>query len=506
MSIDDLARNLTREVRGEVRFDKTSRILYSTDASLYQIMPVGVVVPRDAEDVAAAVRLAAQAGVPVVPRGSGTSLGGQTVGAAVVLDVSKSMNRILELDTRRRQVRVQPGVILDHLNRFLKPYGLQFAPDVATSNRASIGGMIGNNSCGAHSIRYGKTVDHVIALDVVLANGEAARLEATEGEERKAKGDNSRSNTGDSSPFRLSPSALRLHREVDRIVAENREEIERRFPMIMRRVGGYNLDRWLLDGPRNLSHLVVGSEGTLATVTAATLDLVPLPRSTALSILHFDDLIASLEATREILRFEPAAVELTDKYILDLTGGNLELAPAREFLVGDPQAILMVEFSGDNPAEVEERLAAMEAHLRERVASSYRPYAAVRAMKPAEQAQAWRVRKAGLGLLMGMKGEQKPVGFVEDTAVAPEVLPEYIRRFQGILREFDAEAVFYAHASVGCLHVRPILNLKRPEDRGRMRAIAERVCDLVLEFGGAMSAEHGDGLVRSEWSEKLFGQ
>jgi FAD/FMN-containing dehydrogenase/Fe-S oxidoreductase len=485
------AAELAAAIEGDVRCDLTSRVLYSTDASIYQIMPLGVVLPKHAGDVATAVRWAATHGFPILPRGSGTSLGGQTVGAAMVLDFAHAMNRILAVDVDAREARVQPGVILDELNAELRPHRLQFAPDVATSNRASIGGMIGNNSCGSHSIVYGKTIDHVRALNVVFANGDEARLAPLAPDAWAAR-------AAEESP------QGRLYRAIAGIVDRHRDEIDCRFPRIMRRVAGYNLDRFVRvprDAPCSLADLIVGSEGTLAVVTEATLNLVPLPAHTAVAVVHFHDLLPALEATPEILAFGPAAVELSDRTILDLTRGNLEYARARTFLQGEPEAILAVEFAGETEAEVRDKVAAMEARLAERGLG----YACVRALTPAEQANVWRVRKAGLGLLMGIKGEQKPVGFVEDTAVAPERLADYVRRFQAILDEHGARGIYYGHASVGCLHIRPMLNLKRSDDVGRMRAIAAAVADLVHEFDGAMSAEHGDGLVRSEWLERMFG-
>jgi FAD/FMN-containing dehydrogenase/Fe-S oxidoreductase len=485
----EAAGELARGIRGEVRLDEVSRLLYSTDASLYQIMPLGVVIPRDAEDLHAAVRIAARHRIPILPRGSGTSLGGQAVGEALVLDCSKYMNRVLELDADAAQARVQPGVVLDELNGFLRPHRLQFAPDVATSNRASVGGMMGNNSSGAHSVLYGKTVDHVIAQRVVLADGSEAQLrELTESEwERSASG------TG---------LEARAYRTVARVIRENAEEVDRRFPRIMRRVGGYNLDEFVRRGHRNLARLTVGSEGTLVVVAEATLNLVRLPQATGLLVAHFTDLIEALEAAPECLANGPSAVELTDRMILGLSRRNAALANAASFLQGDPAAILVIEFYGDCAAEV----AAKVTQLADRLTARGLGYAWVPVLAPEEQQVVWNVRKAGLGLLMGMKGDVKPVGFVEDTAVAPEALADYIRRFQGILSEHGCQACYYAHASVGCLHVRPLLNLKQPDDVARMRSIAAAVSDLVLEYGGAMSAEHGDGLVRSEFQEKMFGQ
>jgi FAD/FMN-containing dehydrogenase/Fe-S oxidoreductase len=501
--ITKIAAELQRRIEGEVRFDDTSRVLYSTDASIYQIIPLGVVIPRHAGDIVETIRLAAEHRLPVLPRGSGTSLGGQTVGEAIVLDFTKYMNRVLELNVAERWARVQPGVILDQLNDWLKPHGLHFAPDVSTSNRASIGGMTGNNSSGAHSLLYGKTIDHVQALQVVLSDGsEATFRELSEGEWRAKEA------TGGLEG--------QIYREVARLAMEHRDEILARVPKLLRRVGGYNLDRFLPPEDqrqfeagrihratdwRNLAKIVVGSEGTLCAVTEITVNLVPNPKHKALCVVHFHDLIEALEAVPLMLACEPAAIELTDRYILDLTRGNLALAAKRAFLDGDPEAIQAVEFYGDSLDEVRARLE----HLKQALRRAGYGYSYVDAITAEEQARVWDVRKAGLGLLMGLKGDAKPIGFVEDTAVPPEHLAAYIRRFRQLLADRGVEASYYAHASVGCLHVRPMLNLKDRRDVEKMRDIAVAVSDLVAEYGGAMSAEHGDGLVRSEFTAKMYG-
>ncbi|MGV3719484.1 MAG: FAD-binding and (Fe-S)-binding domain-containing protein [Actinomycetota bacterium] len=488
LDLEALANDLRAALEGEVRFDEISRLLYATDASIYQIMPIGVIVPRHAADVQHAVRIAAKHGVPVLPRGSGTGLAGQTVGAALVLDFTKHLNQILELNAAERWVRVQPGVVLDELNAYLKPHGLAFAPDVATSNRASIGGMMGNNSCGAHSILYGRTVEHVLEQRVVLADGSSAHFAEVSLKEwdRRAT---------------LDTLEGRIYQGVRRICEEQAEEVEARFPRIMRRVGGYNLDEMVRNQRWNLAKLAVGAEGTLVAVTEAKLNLVPLPAYSGLLVSHFDDLIAALRSVTLIVSREPAAVELIDRIILDLTRDNRTLALARSFLCGDPDAIMVTEFYADTPQELESRLG----ELRQALEAAGHGYAHVPLIEAADKKKVWDVRKAGVGVLMGMKGDAKPAGFVEDTAVPVEVLADYISDFRALLAEYGLEACFYAHASVGCLHARPILNLKSATDQRRMREIASRVADLVLHYGGVMSAEHGDGLARSEWQERMFG-
>jgi len=470
-------------VKGDVRFDRFSRVLYSTDASIYQILPVGVVIPRDEDDIAATLRIALDAGVPVLPRGGGTSLAGQSVGRAVILDCSRYMNHILDLDPAGRRARVQPGVVQDDLNLAGRPHGLRLGPDTATSNRATLGGMMGNNSCGARSIIYGKMVDHVQALRLLLIDGTELRLR--------------RDPAGAAAPAGREGE---ISRGVAAVVARNRAEIERRFPKLLRRVSGYNLDALLRD-PADLISLIIGSEGTLAVITEATVGLVPLPPHTALAVILFADLFAALEAVPLILSFAPSAVELIDRMVLEMTRAQLEYARRMTFVQGDPDALLIVELSGDRPDEVDDRLTALEQALKAAGAG----YACVRITSAADQDDVWRVRKAGQGLLQGVKGDAKPTTFVEDTAVPPARLAAYIRRFAAVLAAHGVRAAFYAHASVGCLHVRPLINLKERGDIETMKAIAKAVGDLVIEFGGTMSGEHGDGLVRSWFVERFFG-
>ena len=479
---------LERELSGEVRFDRASRILYSTDASMYQIEPVGVVLPRHRQDVLRVMRLAGEFGVPVLPRGGGTALAGQCVGPAVIMDLSKYMNEILELNEDEGWVRVQPGVVLDELNSFLKPRGLQFAPDVATSSRATIGGMIGNNSAGAHSVIYGKTIDHVLELTVALADGTETRFADMSDEEVAGK-------------TKQTDLEGRAYREVARLARRHRAEIERKYPKILRRVGGYNLDEFTKPQTFNLSRMIVGSEGTLATVLEARLRVIPLPRARVLGVVQFEDLIDSMRAVAPILETGPAAVELVDRMILEQTKGSIALSGARGWVEGDPKAVLVVEYFDDSTDQLASRLDALEAAMSQHGLG----YGFRRAVSAEEQANVWNVRRSGLGLLMGVKGDTKPVAFVEDSAVSPERLPDYIGDFERIVREHDTIAGYYAHASVGLLHIRPMVNLKTAAGVAKMRSIAEAVRELVLRYGGAMSSEHGDGLARSCWNERVFG-
>jgi FAD/FMN-containing dehydrogenase/Fe-S oxidoreductase len=484
----ELVEDLRHRVGGEVRFDKISRALYSTDASIYQIEPIGVVLPRDVEDVVAVVETAARHGVSVLPRGGGTSLAGQTVGQSVVIDFSKYMRNLVELNVEEGWVRTQPGIILDELNHLLRPSGVLFAPDPSTSNRGNVGGALGNNSCGSHSIKWGKTIDHTLELDVVLSNGETTRLAPIA---RDALNERMRGEGFERDIFRT----------VVAVGESSRQEVQARFPKIMRRVSGYNLDEFERDADFNMARFVVGSEGTLVTITEAKMRVVPIPAHKALAVIHFRELAESLEATVVTLELQPAAVELIGSMILRQARSNLEYSRMMDFVEGDPEALLVVELTGDSEAKVEAGLDLLETRMKD----ARLGYAFRRLVDPLAQEKVWAVRKAGLGLMMNIQGAAKPLPFVEDTAVAPEKLPEFVRRFDEIVREHGTTAGYYGHASVGCLHIRPLIDLKRREGVQRMTSIAEAVSDLVLEFGGAMSGEHGDGLVRSGFIQKMFG-
>jgi FAD/FMN-containing dehydrogenase/Fe-S oxidoreductase len=484
----EIAAQLKKRVEGEVRFDKYSRLLYSTDASMYEIEPIGVVLPRHKGDAQAAIEVANKFNVPVLPRGGGTALAGQTVGHAIVLDFSKYMNRVLEVNKEELWCRVQPGLVQDELNAHVRGQGLLFGPDTSTSNRATIGGMIGNNSAGAHSLTYGKTLDHVLELTVLLSDGGEAVLKGFSSDEiaRKARGNG---------------VEAAAYRAVQQLAEKHREEILARYPKILRRVSGYNLDEFVKSQPFNLARMVVGSEGTLACVVEAKMRLVPKPKWTALDVIHFHDDIEALQASYAILDTRPYALESTDRLVLDLARGNIVQSKRLGFVQGNPSSLLMVEYAGETEAEVRAQVEKLE-EVRKAQGMGY---AATQALKPEEVRAVWGVRKAGLGLLLGIKGDKKPIAFVEDTAVEPAKLPEFIRRFREILTRHDATAGYYGHCSVGCMHIRPLINLKQPSEVKKMTEIADEITDLVLDFHGALSGEHGDGLARSHFNEKLYG-
>jgi FAD/FMN-containing dehydrogenase/Fe-S oxidoreductase len=485
-----LERALKAELEGEVRFDPVSRALYSTDASVYCIRPLGVVVPRSREDLERTVQICSRFQCPLTLRGGGTSQAGQAIGPGLVVDTSKYLKRILDLDVSGRRVRVEPGLVLDELNASLAPHRLRFAPDISTASRATIGGMMANNSSGARSVLYGKTIDHVIDQRVVLADGSSVEFRPLAHDELETAA------SGNS-------LEAACYRTVRRIARESAAEIARRFPKILRRVGGYNLDAFVENGaPFNLTKLMVGSEGTLGVVLDATLNLVPLPAAKAVMAIQFRDLLGALEAAPAILRHQPSAIEVMDRFILDNTKQNAALHRLREhFIEGDPGALLCVEFYAERADELPDRLAVLETDLRA-LGFGYRYH---HALAPAAQARIWSVREAALGLSMAMKDDAKSLSFVEDTAVAPERLRDYIERFLDIVARHQTRAGVYAHASVGCLHVRPVVNLKTEAGLRTFESLATAIADLVLEFGGALSGEHGDGLVRSPFMEKMFG-
>jgi FAD/FMN-containing dehydrogenase/Fe-S oxidoreductase len=480
-----LAQRLRRELRGEVLFDAASRGRYSTDASIYQIEPVGVVVPRNENDALTALQIAIEEGVPLLPRGGGTSQCGQTVGAALVLDVSKHLNKITAFDKDARTVTVQPGLVLDHLNAWLKPYGLWFPVDVSTSAQATIGGMTGNNSCGSRSIEYGNMVHNVLGIDAWLADGAQYRFGALPEDLAKLDG----------------PRSYRdLVERITGIARREAEEIEHRYPKVLRRVGGYNLDMMLPPGV-NMAHLLVGSEGTLAFSRRVELRLSPLPKHKTLGVCHFPTFYQSMEAPQHIVKLKPAAVELVDNTMIELARSNPAFRPIVDQCVkGEPAAILLVEFAGEDRDEQIRRLK----QLVELMADRGLPGGVVEVIDPAVQREFWEVRKAGLNIMMSMKGDGKPVSFIEDCAVPLEHLAEYTDRLTQVFHKHGTKGTWYAHASVGCLHVRPILDMRR-DGAQKMRAIAEEAAALVKQYKGSYSGEHGDGLVRSEWIAPFFG-
>ncbi|HRY22933.1 MAG: FAD-binding protein [Geminicoccaceae bacterium] len=487
-----LARLLRSQTEGEVLFDAPSRGRYATDASIYQIMPVGVLVPKSERDIRAAIDIARDLKVPVLPRGGGTSQCGQTVGAALVIDNSKHLRGIRELDVEARSVVVEPGVVLDHLNAELKRHGLWFPVDVSTSAQATLGGMAGNNSCGSRSIAYGNMVHNVEGITAWLSDGELVELGPVAG---------------------LGGRGAAIAGFVERLAAQHRAEIEERWPRVLRRVGGYNLDifhnrserPYTADSSVNLAHLLVGSEGTLACTRSLTLSLSELPRGKVLGVVNFPTFRAAMSAAQHIVKLGPVAVELVDRTMIDLALANPAFRPVMETaLIGEPAAILLVEFAGEDKTALVPQLDRLD----ELMGDLSLPGSVVKMADDTAQKDLWEVRKAGLNIMMSIKGDGKPVSFVEDCAVPLEHLADYTDALSEVFARHGTRGTYYAHASVGALHVRPILDMREAGPGGgaaRMRAIAEEAAELVRKCKGSFSGEHGDGLSRGEWIAWQFG-
>ncbi|MDQ7065736.1 MAG: FAD-linked oxidase C-terminal domain-containing protein [candidate division KSB1 bacterium] len=496
--LNDFFNELKKRVDGELRTDRYTRVLYSTDASIYQVMPLGVLFPKSVDDVQAAVELAHRFELPILPRTAGTSLAGQAVNEALVIDFTPHMDAIVAINPEEHWVRVQPGRVLDELNLALAKYGLQFGPDPASSNRAAMGGIVSNNSTGSHSILYGMTADHLLEVTVILSDGS----QATFGPVGAADLQQKKSGNGFEST---------IYREFHELVHENENLIREKTPRHWRRCGGYNLDRFV-DGPSfryprdprfNLAQVIAGSEGTLAVITEVKLNIVPKPKHTALAIVQFDALYDALAATPVILETDPSAVELLDQLALRLSRNIPEYARLlKTFISGDPHCVLITEFYGDTPQEASAKVERLRKHLqKQRVGTEIVPV-----IEPAHQANVWAVRKVGLGLIMGMKGDHKPLPFIEDAAVPVEHLAEYVTRIEKFCNDLGNRVTYYAHASAGCIHIRPVINAKDAADVEKLPKISQFAVELLGQYGGALSSEHGDGRSRSWLNEQFFGR
>jgi FAD/FMN-containing dehydrogenase/Fe-S oxidoreductase len=496
LHVPGLERRLKAALTGEVRFDAFTRGRYATDASHYQMMPIGVVTPRTIEEADQAIGIARAEKVAVLARGGGTSQSGQTLNHALVIDGSKYLNKVLELDVAGRRCVVQPGIVLDDLNRALKPHGLWFPVDVSTASRATIGGMVGNNSCGARSLRFGNTRENVMSIDAILADGSHAHFGRVAPDLSDLPADS-----------RLAP----LARDLLALGAREADEIAARYPQVQRRVGGYNLDS-LTPGRNdlNLAHILVGSEGTLGYSTRIELKLSPLLGRRTVGACHFGSFYQAMDAAQHIVKLGPIAVELVDSTMVELARDIAMFRPTLEqFVKGEPAAILLVEFGEDDNEENVRRLARLH-ELMGDLGFAWSHSGAtwggvVEVLDPVLQAAITELRTAGLNIMMSMKEARKPVSFVEDCAVPLEHLADYTARLTEVFERNGTRGTWYAHASVGCLHVRPVLNLRLDKDVKAMRAIAEEAFAMVREYKGSHSGEHGDGLVRSEFHEMMFG-
>ena len=477
--------------------DQQTRRLYANDASMYEQLPRGVAFPKTSDEISALVRRAEREQFSITARSAGTSLAGQATGEGVIMDVSRHMNGILDLDAQNRTAHVQPGVIRDTLNRAAARHNLLFGPDTATTNRCMMGGMIGNNSCGSFSIKYGTTRDHILEIEAVLSDGSVALFKPLNPDELRGK-------------MKLDTLEGKIYREMLKLVERNRESILEAYPHpeIIRRNTGYALDRLCSmqpfdpEGrPFNLAELLCGSEGTLAMTASARVNLSEVDPLRRVVVPHFHSIREAMQATVEAVGFEPAAVELVDQIILDATKGNIEQRKNRFFLQDEPHCILIIQFEGDDPEELEEKTR----KLKERLQSRQLSYAIPVISDPGRIDRVWELRKAGLGLLMGLGSDSRSPSFCEDTAVRVRDLPDYVEEFQALLDKYNTQCVFYAHASVGELHLRPVIDLHTQEGIQKMKAMAEEIAELVSKYRGSLSGEHGDGRARAPYIEKVLG-
>ena len=499
-AMNEKLRQLSKSLEGEFYADDTMRILYATDASAYREMPLAVAIPKSTDDIKKLIAFARAEKTSLIPRTAGTSLAGQVVGNGIVVDVSKYFTKILELNTDEKWVRVQPGVIRDELNMFLKPHGLMFGPETSTANRAMMGGMVGNNSCGSNSVVYRSTREHLLEVKALLSDGSEAEFKALNIDEFHAKceGDSLESN---------------IYKNIRSLLSnyENQQEIKKEFPKksIERRNTGYAVDVLLNSAPFiagekdfNFCKLIAGSEGTLAFLTEIKLNVVPLPpKETGLLCVHFNTIDESLRANLIALKYQPTASELIDHFILECTKDNIEQRKNRFFVQGDPGAILVVEFKKNTREEITAIAAQVEAEMRAANLGYYFPL-----LFGDDTKKIWNLRKAGLGLLSNLPGDDKAVPVIEDTAVDVNDLPAYIAEFNIILKKYGLYSVHYAHAGSGEIHLRPIINLKTKEGNELFRTIAEEIATLVKKYNGSLSGEHGDGRLRGEFIKQMIGE
>ena len=486
--IKKISKEISSKVSGKTLFDEFSRGRYSTDASVYQIKPLGVILPKDTNDVLNIMDYSQRNSIPLLARGGGSSQCGQTVGESVVLDYSKHQNKILELNVKDKYVWVEPGVVLDHLNEYLKPYGLWFPVDVSTSSRATIGGMSANNSCGSRSLYYGNMVHNVLAIEAILDDGSIFTFDQIE------KNFLERKNNQD-----------RLYKIIDKFIDVRQKvtnDIKDNWPTTQRRVGGYNID--LIDpNGFNSSNLLVGSEGTLSLFNRIKLKLSEIPKNKILGVCYFDNFHQAMELSKEIVKLKPTCVELMDQNLLNLAREiPIYAGGIKKYIKGNPEAVLMVEFIDTEKNIYEKKIKDLEYLVLNQNKKNQFSYFT----NLSEQKEVFEIRKAGLNILMSMKGDKKPVAFIEDCAVSLDHLAEYTARLKEIFKKYNTSGMFYAHASVGTLHIRPVLNMKSDEDIKNMKSISQEAFEMVKNYKGSHSGEHGDGIVRSEFHEMMFGK
>lgn len=483
-----LEKDLQNALEGEICFDTAVRRVYSVDASIYEIPPIGVVWPRNRSDVIKALQIAEAHDTAVIPRGAATGIVGGCIGEGLVLDCSKYLNTIHHIDIEQENVLCDPGVIQDDLNAALAPHGYRLGPDTSTGNRATLGGMVANNSAGAYSLKYGRTSDHILEAELVLAGGEVLYLGATDDVVWKAKES-------------LHSSEGRIYRELARLKNELSEEIRRYFPPLPRRASGYNFDELIKPGPFNICKIIAGSEGSFGILTRLRMRIVPKPRYTGLCALHFKDLIDAFEHIPSLLSEKPLALEVMDEQVIEMGRLSPSMRHKLGWLHGQPKAILIMAFEANTESELSERLAVFGKVVEQHAIA----YAHTLITDPEAMAHVWALRKSGLGLLLSRRSHSRAIAFMEDLAVPPENLASLMRAIRQLFAKYDSDAGVYGHAGAGCIHIRPYIDLGKTQDLQKMKAMMEEVADIVLSLKGALSGEHGDGYTRSWLNEKMFG-
>lgn len=483
-----LEEDLKEVIEGDVRFDPISCRAYSVDASIYEIEPLGIVIPKGKSDLLAAMHIAAKYGVPITARGAATGITGGAIGEGLILDLSKYLNRIIAIDYEEEYAICQPGVVQDQLNRALA-FGYRLGPDTSTGNRATIGGMVGNNAAGAHSLKYGKMVDHVQAMEIILATGEVLKLKALDEAAWREK-------------EALPSKEGEIYRQVGMIIKQYREEIKNRFPHIPRRTSGYNLDELIKPSPLNLSKLLVGSEGTLGIMTEVKVKICPKLQKTALCLIHFDNIISAMESIAQLLPFSPVALEMIDDKIIAAARSQRQHTSEIAGIVGHPKALFIAEFEAPSEDELDGKLRQFQQFLQKQ----HIGYAKIILKDPAQIALIWSVRKGGLGLLLSKRSYSRAIAFIEDISLPPALLAPFMQKFLAYLTSIDKQAGIYGHVGSGCMHIRPYIDLRSQTELQLMESTMRTVADLILEYGGALSGEHGDGYVRSWLNKKMFGE
>lgn len=484
-----LESKLKASLDGEVYFDEVTRHVYSVDASIFEVLPLGIVIPRHQADLRKAIEIAASYQIPVTVRGAATGITGGCLGRGLILDLSKYLCEIIALEPSQGYVICEPGVVQDDLNRQLSPYGYRLGPDTSTGNRATLGGMLANNAAGARSLRYGKMSDHVQAVDLLLSNGQTLSLSTVTEEEWALK-------------RKLAGAEGEIYRTLWEIREQDAEEIRQHFPQIPRRVSGYRLDELLNPLPFNISSLIAGSEGTLGIAAKIKMGIVPKPKALGLLLLFFDNLQESFRCVPELLEFHPLSLELIDHQIISLGRSAPLLRNKLGWLTGDPEAILVFELEGENPQEAKEKIERLrETLLRRKIGKELIPI-----LSSEQMADIWDLRKAGLGILLSKRTYSRAIAFIEDLSISPARLAPFMEQFCAYLKTHGKEAGIYGHVGAGCMHIRPYMDLRDPKELILMRQMMEDISSLVLEYGGAMSGEHGDGLIRTWLNPKLFGK